>query len=959
MTIANGPAIGAVTAAAIGANSPTDSLFLEQWHLGLIGRLGATALIGLERIWSEYRGQGIHVGIWDTGVQASHADLDDNYDASREIDIAGIGVNDGLPIAGTGGIAHGTNVAGLIAAERNGIGGVGVAYDAKVTGITVFGGTYDINDEPSNYQASLLEGLGRFDVTNHSYGNSPFFFTTEADVLAAFANSIADGRAGLGTIHVKAAGNDHMNSNTESMRSSRFVISVAATDANGRMTYYSSYGTNVLVAAPAGAVTTDLIGSAGYSAGDYNMYFNGTSAASPVTVGLVSLMLSANGGLGWRDVQNILANSAIGTGTWNGGKKFYEKHTWGFNGSSTWNGGGMHISDDYGYGTINAFQAVRMAEVWSLFKPAQVLANEWSLSTGLITVDQPIASGAPTTVSFTIDSDLALEHVDLTLTLQHQVFPEVRIQLISPSGTTATLLDGLAGINITALNPWSYSFGIQTLRGESATGIWQLKFWDSNPARNTGTLESFELSAYGAATSADDVYTYTDEVLTVLAQAGQSGRMVLTDTDGGVDWINAAAMYRALVIDLNGGSTSRLAGQAFMQIAAGTVIENAVGGDGNDVIRGNGAANDLRGMRGDDTLTAGAGDDRVEGGAGNDWLIGGLGSDTLLGGGGEDTLSAGSGDSVDGGDGSDLVRLDFDRAGTTAQVVEGGGYVIRHFDDVLSVDHVEKVGFLNESGTFDLSALPTVSDTARVVMSTTETSYAAPDDGLRVIVTGNAADNTITGGRFDDTLNGGDGNDTLTAGTGADRIDGGYGVDIVSYAYAERGIRISLADKSLNANEALYDRLLGIEGVIGTQFDDTITGGGTDAVLFGLGGSDRLVSMLGADLLDGGDGNDVLDANLGADTVIGGLGDDTFILRDLKDVVVEDADGGQDTAVIQIRDASFRRWLGADDFEVTGSRLKLIATGESIDLANIEIVTFAGGGSVSLLKAPSMDLVLV
>ncbi|MFZ4809416.1 MAG: S8 family serine peptidase [Hyphomicrobiaceae bacterium] len=938
----------------------------QQWHLGQIGLLGATQLVGLERIWNEYRGQGIHVGIWDTGVEQSHPDLDANYDPSLEIDVAGIGHNDGQPVAGTTSIAHGTNVAGLIAAERNGIGGVGVAYEGKVTGITVFGGAFDMNRQTANFLATLEDGLSRFDITNHSYGLHRFFLSTDSSRRAAFDASVAEGRGGLGTIHVAAAGNYNGNTINDDWKSSRFVITVAATDASGFPMGYSNYGSDILVAAPAGAVTTDLLGSDGYSPGDYSTGFGGTSASSPVTAGVVALMLSANPSLGWRDVQNILANSAVGTGSWNGVPHSYESFSWRYNGATIWNGGGMHFSEDFGYGLVNAFQAVRMAEVWTIFKPSQVLANEWAISFGLGEVEEVIAAKTPTTVTFEITGDVTIEHVDLTVSLTHDYFWDIRMQLISPNGTTAMILDGNAGWTDTTKNSLSINFGIEQFRGESTEGTWQLKFWDNDQrkhgatAAGIGTLHGLAFNAYGSDPSPDDVYTYTDEVLTVLAQAGQGGRLTLADADGGIDWINAAAMHRALSIDLNAGATSRLAGQAFMRIAAGTTIENAVGGDGNDVIRGNGAANDLRGMRGDDTLTGGAGDDRLDGGAGNDWLSGGAGADSMFGGVGNDTLSAGSGDRIEGGDGTDLVRLEFDRAGTTAQATAGGGYVIRHFGDVVTVANVEMVGFLNESGTFRIADLPAVSDTALIVMAADALSFAAADDGLRVIVTGHGADNTITGSRFDDTINGGAGNDTLTGGTGADWIDGGAGRDVVDYSSARAAIGITLEPKPSNAGEANRDRLVSIEGVIGTAFNDTMSAGTViDVRFWGGGGNDRMYGQNGADLLDGGDGNDVLDANWGADTVIGGLGDDTFILRDLKDVFIEDADGGQDAAVIQIRDASFRRWLGSDDFEVTGSRLKLIATGESIDLANIETVTFAGGGSVSLLKAPAMDLALV
>ena len=48
---------------------------------------------------------------------------------------------------------------------------------------------------------------------------------------------------------------------------------------------------------------------------DFTNRMNGTSAATPMVTGIVALMLEANPDLGWRDVQNILANTAFHTGS--------------------------------------------------------------------------------------------------------------------------------------------------------------------------------------------------------------------------------------------------------------------------------------------------------------------------------------------------------------------------------------------------------------------------------------------------------------------------------------------------------------------------------------------------------------------------------------------------------------------------------------------------------------------
>jgi serralysin len=109
---------------------------------------------------------------------------------------------------------------------------------------------------------------------------------------------------------------------------------------------------------------------------------------------------------------------------------------------------------------------------------------------------------------------------------------------------------------------------------------------------------------------------------------------------GGNDTINAMASAKPVTIDLRaanlvygspgaGGYLSQQDGMpGGFTIANGVVIENAVGGSGDDQLAGNSSANQLGGNGGHDVLIAG--------GLGSDWVSGGLGNDTLLGGGGKD-----------------------------------------------------------------------------------------------------------------------------------------------------------------------------------------------------------------------------------------------------------------------------------------------------------------------------------
>lgn len=90
-------------------------------------------------------------------------------------------------------------------------------------------------------------------------------------------------------------------------------------------------------------------------------------------------------------------------------------------------------------------------------------------------------------------------------------------------------------------------------------------------------------------------------------------------------------------------------------IANGVVIENATGGDGNDVILGAEADNVLSGRNGDDTLLGREGSDTVNGGNGLDELHGGADGDDLSGGNGNDVLLGDDGDDALFGDNGDDI----------------------------------------------------------------------------------------------------------------------------------------------------------------------------------------------------------------------------------------------------------------------------------------------------------------
>lgn len=112
---------------------------------------------------------------------------------------------------------------------------------------------------------------------------------------------------------------------------------------------------------------------------------------------------------------------------------------------------------------------------------------------------------------------------------------------------------------------------------------------------------------------------------------------------GGIDTLDGSGQTKPMQLYLEPGYWSYVGERSTLisdpgqvTINFSSVIENAIGGAGNDVIVGNGAANQIEGGAGNDTLAGGDGNDQLKGGTGDDLLGGGAGDDRLDGGAGRD-----------------------------------------------------------------------------------------------------------------------------------------------------------------------------------------------------------------------------------------------------------------------------------------------------------------------------------
>ena len=470
--------------------TPNDTYFSEQWHLENTGQDNGVAGedVNITGAWNSVLGTGVVIGIVDDGLEWDHADLSANYESNLDYDYCNYDSNP-TPSSWD---AHGTAAAGVAAAiGNNGQGVSGAAPDASLAGLMLIACGNSDTDE-----ANALSHLNNdIDIYSNSWGPSDNGDVLEAPgplMLAAFEDDAYNGRNGLGNIITWAAGNGLSNdddSNLDGYANSRFTISVTAVDHDGDQTSYGEPGANVLISAPSdgsgvGITTTDLEGNSGYTNGDYTSNFGGTSSATPLVSGVVALMLEANPNLTWRDVQQILVESARKNDPNDGG--------WNTNGA------GHDFNHKYGFGVVDAGHAVSLAQTWTTLGP------EVNLSSGIITVSQSIPDNDPSNPiisSHTVSQSLIVESVDVIFDADHPYRSDLDVTLISPDGTESELVNYFANRDSgNDYNDWLFN-SVQHW-GEVSAGTWTLEVYDDGN-QDVGTWNDWELIIHGTEVDLD------------------------------------------------------------------------------------------------------------------------------------------------------------------------------------------------------------------------------------------------------------------------------------------------------------------------------------------------------------------------------------------------------------------------------------------------------------------------
>ncbi|KAF6062808.1 Subtilase family protein [Candida albicans] len=325
-----------------------DPEFTTQWHLINLKYPGHD--VNVTGLWLEdILGQGIVTALVDDGVDAESDDIKQNFNSEGSWDFNNKGKS---PLPRLFDDYHGTRCAGEIAAVKNDVCGIGVAWKSQVSGIRILSGPITSSDEAE----AMVYGLDTNDIYSCSWGptdNGKVLSEPDVIVKKAMIKGIQEGRDKKGAIYVFASGNGGRfgdSCNFDGYTNSIYSITVGAIDYKGLHPQYSEACSAVMVVTYSSGSgehihTTDIKKKCSATHG-------GTSAAAPLASGIYSLILSANPNLTWRDVQYISVLSATPINEEDGNYQ-----TTALN---------RKYSHKYGYGKTDAYKMVHFAKTWKI-----------------------------------------------------------------------------------------------------------------------------------------------------------------------------------------------------------------------------------------------------------------------------------------------------------------------------------------------------------------------------------------------------------------------------------------------------------------------------------------------------------------------------------------------------------------------------------------------------------------
>lgn len=475
--------------------SINDPTFKEQWHL--INTFNPGHDVNVTGLWYEgITGKGIVSALIDDGLDYESEDLKDNFNMKGSWDFND---NRNLPMPTLYDDWHGTRCAGEIAAVKNDVCGLGVAYESNVSGIRILSGPITAEDEA----AAMIFGLDVNDIYSCSWGptdNGKVVSAPNKIVKKAMIKGVQDGRDKKGAIYVFASGNGGRfgdSCNFDGYTNSIYSITVGAIDYKGMHPIYSEACSAVMVVTYSSGSgehihTTDINKKC-------SAIHGGTSAAAPLAAGVFALVLQSNPDLTWRDLQYIAALSSIPVNEDDGN---YQDSAL-----------GRKYSQRYGFGKLDAYGMAHFAKDWKNVKPQAwyysdlILVND---AIGATDNDKVIKSVIDVTEhDMKVSNVERVEHVTVTVNIQATFRGKIGVRLISPRGMISDLATERRGDrSMSGLKNWTFMSVANW--GEKGTGNWTLEVFafDTEGTKNEIRFIDWSLRIFGESIDPAKAETY-------------------------------------------------------------------------------------------------------------------------------------------------------------------------------------------------------------------------------------------------------------------------------------------------------------------------------------------------------------------------------------------------------------------------------------------------------------------
>lgn len=472
-----------------------DPLFVKQWHL--VNTLQPGNDVNVKNLWFDgIRGKGVTVAVIDDGLDYESEDLAANFNKKGSWDFND---NNPLPKPRLFDDYHGTRCAGEIAAVKNDVCGVGVAYEANVAGIRILSGPITSEEEA----AAMIYGLDHNDIYSCSWGPTDNGKTVAApDLLVrkAMIKGIQEGRDNKGALYVFASGNGGRvgdQCNFDGYTNSIYLITVGAIDYLGQHPQYAEACSAVMVVTYSSGSkehihTTDIHKKC-------SSLHGGTSAAAPLAAGIYALVLQTNPNLTWRDAQYVSAMAAVPVNEDDGDYQVTAL--------------GQKYSHKYGYGKIDAEKLVETAKLWKNVKPQAWHYLDVKIENAEITAELEPSEPFVSTIVVTKDHLNAMnleriEHVTVKVNIDLNERGKIGVRLVSPLGIVSNLADFRVFDNaVLGLKDWVFMSVAHF--GELGEGNWQLEVWSNK--NNVIHFKDWQLRFFGESIDADKAEKYDVE----------------------------------------------------------------------------------------------------------------------------------------------------------------------------------------------------------------------------------------------------------------------------------------------------------------------------------------------------------------------------------------------------------------------------------------------------------------